>query len=171
MSRVYREAKGDILWIIDCNVWASPSVAGRMVDLLCEILHCNCYCRYYALYSRQIEHVPAVTSGRLDHRYIYFRSGMVRWTKGLRGDPEPSCISHGGAISSGPVLYSCQRLHYFNLTHILHLEDHPITRYKLQHRLYRPVNRRRILHRHLHQLPHRYPEILPTHRPQNNLAP
>ena len=35
MSRAYREAKGDIVWIIDCNVWVSPSVAGRMVDLLC----------------------------------------------------------------------------------------------------------------------------------------
>lgn len=35
MSRAYREAKGDILWIIDCNVWVSSSVAGRMVDLLC----------------------------------------------------------------------------------------------------------------------------------------
>ncbi|KAK3171543.1 hypothetical protein OEA41_003627 [Lepraria neglecta] len=34
MSRAYREAKGDIVWIIDCNVWISPSVAGRMVDLL-----------------------------------------------------------------------------------------------------------------------------------------
>lgn len=35
MSRAYREAKGDIVWIIDCNVWVSPPVAGRMVDLLC----------------------------------------------------------------------------------------------------------------------------------------
>ena len=35
MSRAYREAKGDILWIIDCNVWVSPPVAGRLVDLLC----------------------------------------------------------------------------------------------------------------------------------------
>lgn len=35
MSRAYREAKGDILWIVDCNVWVSSSVAGRMVDLLC----------------------------------------------------------------------------------------------------------------------------------------
>lgn len=35
MSRAYREAKGDIVWIIDCNVWVGPSVAGRMVDLLC----------------------------------------------------------------------------------------------------------------------------------------
>lgn len=35
MSRGYREAKGDIVWIIDCNVWVGRRVAGRMVDLLC----------------------------------------------------------------------------------------------------------------------------------------
>ncbi|MCJ1365746.1 hypothetical protein MMC16_004871 [Acarospora aff. strigata] len=35
MSRGYREAKGDILWIIDCNVWVGTGVAGRMVDKLC----------------------------------------------------------------------------------------------------------------------------------------
>ncbi|RFU30722.1 hypothetical protein B7463_g5634, partial [Scytalidium lignicola] len=35
MSRSYREAKGDIIWIIDCNVWVGPGVAGRMVDKLC----------------------------------------------------------------------------------------------------------------------------------------
>ncbi|KAL8750793.1 MAG: hypothetical protein Q9184_006296 [Pyrenodesmia sp. 2 TL-2023] len=35
MSRAYREAKGDILWIIDCNVWVDQSTAGRLVDLLC----------------------------------------------------------------------------------------------------------------------------------------
>lgn len=35
MSRGYREAKGDIIWIIDCNVWVGHGVAGRMVDKLC----------------------------------------------------------------------------------------------------------------------------------------
>ena len=35
MSRAYREAKGDIMWIVDCNVWIGPSVATRMVGLLC----------------------------------------------------------------------------------------------------------------------------------------
>ncbi|KAL8653117.1 MAG: hypothetical protein Q9226_003982 [Calogaya cf. arnoldii] len=35
MSRAYREAKGDMIWIIDCNVWVDQSVAGRLVDLLC----------------------------------------------------------------------------------------------------------------------------------------
>ncbi|OCL13272.1 glycosyltransferase family 21 protein, partial [Glonium stellatum] len=34
MSRAYREAKGDVVWIVDCNVWVDSGVAGRMVDLL-----------------------------------------------------------------------------------------------------------------------------------------
>ncbi|RDA95816.1 hypothetical protein CP533_5211 [Ophiocordyceps camponoti-saundersi (nom. inval.)] len=34
ISRAYREAKGDIIWIIDCNVWVSKGVLGRMVDKL-----------------------------------------------------------------------------------------------------------------------------------------
>ncbi|KAL8793332.1 MAG: hypothetical protein Q9195_004109 [Heterodermia aff. obscurata] len=37
MSRGYREAKGDIIWIIDCNVWVSRSVCGSMVDRLCGL--------------------------------------------------------------------------------------------------------------------------------------
>ncbi|KAI1113262.1 ceramide glucosyltransferase [Nemania sp. NC0429] len=35
MSRAFREAKGDILWPLDCNVWIARDVAGRMVDRLC----------------------------------------------------------------------------------------------------------------------------------------
>ncbi len=35
MSRAYREAKGDIIWVIDCNIWVSRGVAGRLVDKLC----------------------------------------------------------------------------------------------------------------------------------------
>ena len=34
MSRAYREAVGDIIWIIDCNVWVAEATLGRMVDLL-----------------------------------------------------------------------------------------------------------------------------------------
>ena len=37
MSRAYREAKGDIIWILDCNVWVAKGVAGRMVDKLCGL--------------------------------------------------------------------------------------------------------------------------------------
>lgn len=35
MSRAYREVKGDLVWIIDCNVWFGKGVTGRMVDKLC----------------------------------------------------------------------------------------------------------------------------------------
>ncbi|EEU44427.1 uncharacterized protein NECHADRAFT_123410 [Fusarium vanettenii 77-13-4] len=34
LSRAYREAKGDIIWIADCNVWMGKDVLGRMVDKL-----------------------------------------------------------------------------------------------------------------------------------------
>lgn len=34
MSRAYREAVGDIIWIIDCNVWVAKGVLGRMVSKL-----------------------------------------------------------------------------------------------------------------------------------------
>lgn len=37
MSRAYREAQGDIVWIIDCNIWIAKGVAGRMVDTLCGL--------------------------------------------------------------------------------------------------------------------------------------
>lgn len=33
-SRAYREARGDLIWNIDCNVWVGPGVAARMVDAL-----------------------------------------------------------------------------------------------------------------------------------------
>jgi ceramide glucosyltransferase len=35
LSRGYREAKGDIVWIIDCNIWVGKGVLCRMVDKLC----------------------------------------------------------------------------------------------------------------------------------------
>lgn len=34
ISRAYREAQGDIIWVIDCNVWVARGVLGRMVDKL-----------------------------------------------------------------------------------------------------------------------------------------
>lgn len=34
MSRAYREAKGDVVWIADCNVWLGRHACGRMVDKL-----------------------------------------------------------------------------------------------------------------------------------------
>ncbi|KAH8151010.1 uncharacterized protein LAJ45_04711 [Morchella importuna] len=34
MSRGYREAKGDILWILDSNVWVTPGILARSVRML-----------------------------------------------------------------------------------------------------------------------------------------
>lgn len=34
ISRTYREASGEVIWIIDCNVWAASGVLGRMIDKL-----------------------------------------------------------------------------------------------------------------------------------------
>lgn len=39
ISRAYREAKGDLIWILDCNVWVAKGVLGRMVDRLCGYQH------------------------------------------------------------------------------------------------------------------------------------
>jgi ceramide glucosyltransferase len=39
MSRGYREAKGDIIWTLDCNIWIGKGVAGRMVDKLYGYRH------------------------------------------------------------------------------------------------------------------------------------
>lgn len=35
LSRAYREAKGDIIWAVDCNIWVNPGTMGRLVDRLC----------------------------------------------------------------------------------------------------------------------------------------
>ena len=34
ISLAYKEARGDIIWVLDCNVWVAPGVLGRMVDRL-----------------------------------------------------------------------------------------------------------------------------------------
>lgn len=34
MSRAYREGPGDIIWVIDCNIWVARGVCGRMVAKL-----------------------------------------------------------------------------------------------------------------------------------------
>ncbi|KAM7193111.1 glycosyltransferase [Rhypophila sp. PSN 637] len=34
ISRAYREADGDVIWILDCNIWVGKGAAGRMVDKL-----------------------------------------------------------------------------------------------------------------------------------------
>ncbi|KAH8805782.1 hypothetical protein F5884DRAFT_679427 [Xylogone sp. PMI_703] len=59
MSRSYREAKGDIIWIIDCNVWVGPGVAGRMVDKLCGFRSNGTRARPYKF----VHQLPLVVDG------------------------------------------------------------------------------------------------------------
>ncbi|THD00404.1 hypothetical protein EYZ11_000131 [Aspergillus tanneri] len=54
MSRAYREAKGDIVWIIDCNVWVGKGVCGRMVDRLCG------FGVHYGKKYKFVHHLPVV---------------------------------------------------------------------------------------------------------------
>ena len=35
LTRAYKEAKSDVIWIVDCNVWMSNVAAGMMIDKLC----------------------------------------------------------------------------------------------------------------------------------------
>ncbi|KAI9744269.1 MAG: hypothetical protein M1818_002421 [Claussenomyces sp. TS43310] len=56
LSRGYREAKGDIVWIIDCNVWVGSGVLGRMVDKLCGFRQDGARAKPYKL----VHHLPLV---------------------------------------------------------------------------------------------------------------
>jgi ceramide glucosyltransferase len=53
MSRGYREAVGDIVWIIDCNVWVGRGVCGRMVDKLCGLAKAGSLKKY-----KFVHHLP-----------------------------------------------------------------------------------------------------------------
>ncbi|KAL9060960.1 MAG: hypothetical protein Q9162_000404 [Coniocarpon cinnabarinum] len=60
MSRAYREAGGDLVWILDCNVWVSRGTAGNMVDTI-DGLSFNGHRRKYKL-VHQLPVVVDVTS-------------------------------------------------------------------------------------------------------------
>ena len=69
MSRGYREAKEDIIWIIDCNVWIDKEVAGRMVDGLCGLTPGNKGRKYKFVHQLplaiDISDSPAAVKGNL----------------------------------------------------------------------------------------------------------
>ncbi|KAL8938328.1 MAG: hypothetical protein Q9216_003951 [Gyalolechia sp. 2 TL-2023] len=71
MSRAYREAKGDIIWIIDCNVWVDQSVAARLVDLLCGLTPSSHGWKYKFVHQLplaiDISHSPESSSKGYDH--------------------------------------------------------------------------------------------------------
>lgn len=54
MSRAYREAKGDLIWIIDCNIWVGQGICGRMVDKITGVSSRGTSMRPYKL----VHHLP-----------------------------------------------------------------------------------------------------------------
>lgn len=88
MSRGYREAKGDILWIIDCNVWIGSGVAGRMVDLLCGFTPANSGTKY-----KFVHQLPLV----VDISDTSVSSSLIPPNGNLPGS-KPSFLSHFGGL-------------------------------------------------------------------------
>lgn len=86
MSRGYREAKGDIVWVIDCNVWVGEGVAGRMVDKLCGYTHSGALATPYKF----VHQLPLVVDG--------VEASASEETRGLLQDQDPS--AHVSAIST-----------------------------------------------------------------------
>ena len=63
MSRAYREAgRDDVIWILDCNIWAGRGACSRMVDKLCGFDHAS------GEGYRLVHHVPVsvAVDGRPD---------------------------------------------------------------------------------------------------------
>jgi ceramide glucosyltransferase len=96
MSRAYREAKGDIVWIIDCNVWVGNGVCGRMVDKLCGFAK-----EAHAMPYKFVHHIPLVVdvgdsitneerTGLLLNGYV---GGLPESSSQVRGLRDPSGLS------------------------------------------------------------------------------
>lgn len=88
MSRGYREAKGDIIWIIDCNVWIGNGVAGRMVDLLCGFTPANSGTKY-----KFVHQLPLVVD--ISDTSV---SSSPKPPNGDSSGPKPSFVSHFGGL-------------------------------------------------------------------------
>ena len=64
MSRAYRDAESDIVWILDCNVWLEKGVCGRMVDRLCGFDPRNGGRKY-----KFVHHLPIVVDVSVDRPF------------------------------------------------------------------------------------------------------
>ncbi|WEW56065.1 Ceramide glucosyltransferase [Emydomyces testavorans] len=83
MSQAYWEAKGDIVWIMDCNIWLGKGACGRMVDRLCGFDKKKNGGRKFKF----VHHLPIVVDV-LDH--------------GISQEPGSLAYSHHGATETIP---------------------------------------------------------------------
>ena len=64
MSRAYREGKGDLVWIVDCNVWVSRGACARMVDKICGYGADGSFKKAYKL----VHHLPVCVDVHNDYK-------------------------------------------------------------------------------------------------------
>ncbi|KAK2756452.1 hypothetical protein FQN54_005345 [Arachnomyces sp. PD_36] len=70
-SRAYREAKGDIVWMVDCNIWVGRGACGRMVDKLTGL-----GAEQGRLY-KFVHHLPVAVAVDDSHPLLEERQGLL----------------------------------------------------------------------------------------------
>ena len=92
MSRAYREAKGDIIWVVDCNVWIGTGSAGRMVDKLCGFQPDGARTTPYKL----VHQLPLVFD--IEEPETAEEQGLLTQDGTPEHPPTRSLLSHGGRL-------------------------------------------------------------------------
>ncbi|KAG7289206.1 hypothetical protein NEMBOFW57_005569 [Staphylotrichum longicolle] len=92
MSRAYREAKGDIIWVVDCNVWIGTGSAGRMVDKLCGFQPGGARTIPYKL----VHQLPLVHD--IDDPEAPEAQGLLSHDNHSQGRHPTGLLSHGGRL-------------------------------------------------------------------------
>lgn len=103
MSRAYREAKGDIVWILDCNIWVGRGACGRMVDKLCGFTTTGQTSRPYKL----VHHLPISVEIDLDVAHTPKEQALIRESGGSKDNTQHGVLSN---IIRSSILPSGSRL-------------------------------------------------------------
>lgn len=114
ISRAYREAKGDIIWIVDCNIWVSKGTAGRMVDKLCGLSPGTKPYKFVHQLPLSVDVTPPQNTeilgtggGRLDEMYMSTTHGKF--------------YSAINTVGIAPCI--CGKSNMFRKSHLDHLTD------------------------------------------------
>ncbi|KAH6626587.1 glycosyltransferase family 21 protein [Chaetomium sp. MPI-SDFR-AT-0129] len=103
MSRAYREAKGDLIWIVDCNIWVGSGSAARMVDKLCGFRPNGERATPYKLVHQlplvlDIENASSASSTEEEHGLLP-KPGATDLPRAQHNPPRSrSLLGHGGRL-------------------------------------------------------------------------
>jgi ceramide glucosyltransferase len=92
MSRAYREAKGDLIWIVDCNVWVGTGSAGRMVDKLSGFRPDGAKATPYKL----VHQLPLVVD--IESRKTAEEQGLLSKDNNIQPHAPKSLLDYGGRL-------------------------------------------------------------------------